>query len=246
MNLEGKSALVVGGSRGLGRGMALALARAGARTTAVARDSDALRELEREGLGIQAGDARQPELAGQLLDAHDPDIVVLAAGAIPLMRPFAQLDWETFSANWQLDTKATFHLLREAVLRPLRPGARVVVISSGAAVGGSPLSGGYASAKQAQRYLCAYARREIAQRELGFSVHCLLPTMNPHTRLGTVAVRGYARSAGLTPEAFAAQREQPLLTPESAGRSLVELLTSSEHDGLHEAMLTGAGLKPVG
>jgi hypothetical protein len=37
-----------------------------------------------------------------------------------------------------------FHWIREALLLPLRPGSTVVAMSSGAAVAGSPLSGGYA------------------------------------------------------------------------------------------------------
>lgn len=63
------------------------------------------------------------------------------------MRPLQQQTWETFSVNWQTDVKIAFHWLREALLKPLRPGGRVVVVSSGAALNpnGSPLSGGYAA-----------------------------------------------------------------------------------------------------
>jgi 3-oxoacyl-[acyl-carrier protein] reductase len=44
----------------------------------------------------------------------------------------------------------------------LRPGSRVVVFSSGAALGGSPLSGGYAGAKATQRFIAAYESRTLA------------------------------------------------------------------------------------
>src|SRR5947209_7677295 len=47
MNLEGKNALVTGGSRGLGRALTAALAECGARVVAVARDLEPLREAVR-------------------------------------------------------------------------------------------------------------------------------------------------------------------------------------------------------
>lgn len=245
MEWSQKNALVIGGSRGIGRGMALALVAAGAETTVVARDSEALNELKDMRMNPVAGDATDPTLAGQLLDRFEPDIVVLTAGATPLMRPLSQYDWESFTMPWNLDVKITFHLLRESLLRPLHPDARVVVLSSGAALGGSPLSGGYASAKQAQRFLCSYARQEIRQRELGFRVHCILPSLNPNTRLGEVGVRGYARAAGMTPEQYVKEKLPPPPTPESAGRALLDLLTEDAHKNLEEALLTARGLKPI-
>lgn len=246
MALNQKKALVIGGSRGIGRGMALALASAGAQTTVVARESQALHDLTSEtSLAVVAGDATDPTLAGQLLDKFDPDIVVLSAGTVPLMRPLSQYDWEAFTTQWNTDVKITFHLLRESLLLPLRPDARVIVLSSGAALGGSPLSGGYASAKQAQRFLCSYARREVGQRELGFRVHCILPTLNPNTRLGEVGVRGYARAEKMTPKDYVREKLPPPPTPQSAGKALIELLTQDAHKDLDEAILTGAGLKPL-
>jgi 3-oxoacyl-[acyl-carrier protein] reductase len=50
------------------------------------------------------------------------------------MRPLQHQTWETFSVNWETDVRITVQWLREALLKPLRPGSRVVVISSGAAL----------------------------------------------------------------------------------------------------------------
>jgi NAD(P)-dependent dehydrogenase (short-subunit alcohol dehydrogenase family) len=68
------STVVVGASRGLGRGIALALARAGRPTVAVARSSRALLELaqEVEGITPEVADARSPEVAQRLLDTYQP------------------------------------------------------------------------------------------------------------------------------------------------------------------------------
>jgi hypothetical protein len=52
-----------------------------------------------------------------------------------------------------------FHWTREALLVPLDPGSVVVAFSSGAALQGSPLSGGYAGAKATIRFVSAYAPR---------------------------------------------------------------------------------------
>jgi NAD(P)-dependent dehydrogenase (short-subunit alcohol dehydrogenase family) len=160
-----RPALVVGASRGLGRGIALALAQPSTRVVAVARTAPALEELA-GGAGTivaEIADAADPAVAGDLLDRYEPSTLVLVAGATPLLRPLQYQTWETFSVNWQTDVRITFHWLRETLLKPLAPGSRVIVISSGAALAGSPLSGGYAGAKATQRFITNYAREE-AQR----------------------------------------------------------------------------------
>ena len=68
-NLAGKTALVVGASRGLGRGIALALDKAGAPVVAIARNPAALAELAAAGTGIrvEATDAASEEAASALI-----------------------------------------------------------------------------------------------------------------------------------------------------------------------------------
>ncbi len=148
--MAGVTALVTGASRGFGRGIAIALAGAGARVVGVARGRGALEELRAE-LGESftavAADAADPVVAGALIDKYRPGVLVLNAGATPLPRPVQHHTWETFSRNWDVDVAHVFHWTREALLAPLAPGSTVVTLSSGAAVFGSPLSGGYAGAK---------------------------------------------------------------------------------------------------
>ena len=74
-----------------------------------------------------------PRWPASLLDRYEPQAVILVAGATPHMRPLQQQTWETFSVNWETDVRIAFHWLREALLKPLPPGSRVVVVSSGAA-----------------------------------------------------------------------------------------------------------------
>src|SRR6476646_5384860 len=169
--LSHSTTMVVGASRGLGRGIATALADAGAPVIAVARSRPALAELADTAANIstEVADAADPTVAGALLDRHEPSILILVAGATPLMRPLQHQTWETFSVNWPTDVRIAFHWLRESLLKPLRKGSRVVVISSGAAQAGSPLSGGYAGAKATQRFITAYAQEEANRADLGIT-----------------------------------------------------------------------------
>lgn len=217
--LASRTAIVVGASRGLGRGIATALAEAGAPVVAVARSAAPLQTLA-GGLAIQAevGDASDPGVAGRLLDCYEPEVVVLVAGAAPLMRPLHHQTWETFSINWQTDVRIAFHWLREALLKPLRPGSRIVVVSSGAALAGSPLSGGYAGAKATQRFITGYAQDEARRAGLAITFTAVLPRITPLTDVGRPALRAYALRNGQTEQEYLRQMG-PLVTPETAGRS---------------------------
>jgi 3-oxoacyl-[acyl-carrier protein] reductase len=153
--LSGKTTIVVGASRGLGRGIATAFAEAGAPVIALSRTAAAFPEPANGTIRPEVADAGDATVAASLLDRYDPNVVVLVAGASPHMRPLQQHTWETFSIHWQTDVRIAFHWLREALLKPLRPGSRVIVVSSGAALNGSPISGGYAGAKATQRFITA-------------------------------------------------------------------------------------------
>lgn len=115
-SLTDKTTIVVGASRGLGRGVATALAQAGASVVAVARTGQATGEVApRAGvIHDEIADAGAPTVAAGLLDRHNPDVIVLVAGATPYMRPLQQQTWDTFSVHWQTDVRIAFHWLRES------------------------------------------------------------------------------------------------------------------------------------
>jgi NAD(P)-dependent dehydrogenase (short-subunit alcohol dehydrogenase family) len=236
--------IVVGASRGLGRGIATALADARGPVIAVARSQTGLAELGEHAQAIrtEVADATEPSAAGSLIDRYDPHALVLVAGASPLIRPLQHQTWETFSANWHTDVRMAFNWVREALLRPLRPGSMVVVMSSGAALQGSPLSGGYAGAKATQRFIAAYAREEASRAGLEITFTSILPRITPVTDLGGPAVKAYAARAGQTKEEYMAQMGPPV-TPEVAGAAVLQLLQADPASVGPAYLLTGAGLK---
>lgn len=245
-DLSGRTTVVVGASRGLGRGIATAFAEAGAPVVAVSRTAAAFPEPANGAGTIQPeiADASDATVAASLLDRYEPATVILVAGASPHMQPLQQQTWETFSVNWQTDVRIAFHWLREALLKPLRPGSRVVVFSSGAALAGSPLSGGYAGAKATQRFITGYAQDEAKRAGLDITFTTVLPRMTPLTDLGRPAVRAYAARAGQTEEEYLEQMG-PLVTPAIAGAALVELVRADAADVTPAYQLTGAGLEKL-
>src|SRR5262249_48644278 len=184
-DLSNTTTIVVGASRGLGLGIATAFAEAGAPTVAVSRTAAEFPEPVDGSGTIQAeiADAGEAGVAAGLLERYEPQVVVLVAGASPHMLPLQEQTWETFSVNWETDVRIAFQWLREALLKPLAPGSRVIVFSSGAAIQGSPLSGGYAGAKATQRFITAYAQDEAERAGLDISFTALLPRITPLTAL---------------------------------------------------------------
>jgi NAD(P)-dependent dehydrogenase (short-subunit alcohol dehydrogenase family) len=240
------TSMVVGASRGLGLGIANALARAGAPVIAVARSAAALEELAAETPSIQpeVADAGDPIVPGTLLDRYSPANLIVVAGASPLMRPLQQQSWESFSVNWNTDVRIAFHWLREALLIPLRAGSRVIVVSSGAALNGSPLSGGYAGAKATQRFLTAYAQDESRRADLDIAFTAVLPQLTPATDLGQRAVRAYATRTGKSYEEYIDQLGEPL-TSNTAGDALLQLIRTEPAELAAAYRLNAGGLTPL-
>lgn len=246
-DLAGTTAVVTGAGRGFGLGITEALVKAGARVVGVSRDGaalDAVRDRLGDGFVPVAGDAAGAVLAGEVLDRYRPSTLVLNAGASPLTRPVDQHTWESFAAPWEVDVKQAFHWVREALLQPLAPGSTVVSMSSGAALAGSPLSGGYAGAKATVRFVSQYAAEESARRGLGIRFVAVLPRLTPATGLGDAAVRAYAARQGVAVPAFL-RGFGPVLGVEDVGRAVLDL--AADHgNGRPAYALDASGLTALG
>jgi NAD(P)-dependent dehydrogenase (short-subunit alcohol dehydrogenase family) len=150
--------------------------------------------------------------------------------------------WETFSRNWHTDTRHVFTWTRAALREPLAPGSVVVSMSSGAALAGSPLSGGYASAKAAIRYINGYAADESTRAGLDIRFVTLLPQLTPATGLGSAGVAGYAARQGVDRDTFV-KGMQSILTPDQVAKAVVDIATDPE--SAPEYQISGAGTRPI-
>lgn len=173
MELAGKRVLITGASRGIGRSLATAFARAGATVALVARDGSAL-----ESLAVQLGGTAHP---ADLLDAEQLRRLVHRvedeAGAIDVLVNNAGLAyegplWESTAdqvdAQIRLNLTAPLELCRQAVPRMLRRGGgHLVNVASLAALASVPGMTTYAATKAGLAHGTAALRDELKGLPIG-------------------------------------------------------------------------------
>lgn len=230
-DLKSQRVIVTGGSSGLGLGVVEALVAHGAKVTVVARNAQRLAEVEsRLAVTAAAGDVTDRALAVSLLREVRPAVLVLNAGAQPPLGPLHMQSWEDFSGPWNSDVKAGFHWIQEALRLPLDRGSRVLIVSSGAAVAGSPMSGGYAGAKRMLWLMASYANGVSAELDLGIRFQALVPQqMTAAGGVGHVASEYYSRRKGISPEQFLAGFGKPL-SAQDYGNYVVRILTEDQYE----------------
>jgi NAD(P)-dependent dehydrogenase (short-subunit alcohol dehydrogenase family) len=246
MSIEGGKFIVTGGSRGLGLGIVEALVEQKARVTVVGRDPASLAEVQRRlGVTVVQGDISDAVLAGKVLSEVQPDGLILNAGATPIMGPLHLQTWESFSATWETDVKGAFHWLQAALRLPLARGSRVLIGSSGAAIAGSPLSGGYAGAKRMLWLLAGYANGVATMQDLGIRFQALLPQqIIAETELGRAAATAYARQRGVTLEAYLTGFGEPM-PPRRYGERVLSILTDPKYADATAFAIKGDGIRPL-
>lgn len=184
IDLAGKTALVTGASRGIGRAIAVAFARAGADLAVSARTADALAETvgEVEALGRKAfvvpadvtdRDAATRMVQDAIASLGHLDAVVNNAGGTSFMAPFTDVRVEAYAKVMRLNFESIVYVMQAAGPHLLERGSGSVVnVSSIAGLGGSPGVTPYAAAKAAVVSLTRSVAMEWAPRNVRVNALC--------------------------------------------------------------------------
>jgi 3-oxoacyl-[acyl-carrier protein] reductase len=186
--LEGKTAIVTGGSRDIGRAVSEALAAAGARVVVNWCNSegpakDTLAAIAAAGgtaLAVRA-DVTIPEDAARLVaetQAHFGeaiDILVNVTGGMVARKPLAEMDMAFFNHVMQLNVTSTF-LMTKAVVPFMPAGSAILNFASQAGRdGGGPGAAAYGTSKGAVMTFTRAMAKELGPR--GIRVNALCPGM---------------------------------------------------------------------
>jgi 3-oxoacyl-[acyl-carrier protein] reductase len=199
--LTDKTAVVTGGSRGIGRAIVERLARDGARVIFGYRSRDdearAVEQAVPSARGFRA-DLAVPGVIQELLERADHlDILVANAAAAFVPTPIADVTDEEYDRIFAVNTKATFQAIRYAA-RHMRDHGRIITISTLNTTSPAPGGSLYVGSKGAVEQVGAVASRELGAR--GITVNTVSPGATDTELLrATNAPEALERAAQMTP-----------------------------------------------
>jgi len=223
MRLTNRVALVTGASRGIGRAVALALAREGAHVVAVARTVGALEELDDEikraggsatlvPLDLKDG-AAMPRLAGAIAERwRKLDILIGNAGVLGTLTPVTNIDPKHWVEALEVNVNANLRLIQflDPLLKASDAG-RAVFITSGAAQNTRAYWGTYSATKAALDALIKTYAAECASTKMRVNLFSPGPVRT-----------------GMRAKAMPGEDPSKLRTPEDIAPQIVELALPSE------------------
>jgi NAD(P)-dependent dehydrogenase (short-subunit alcohol dehydrogenase family) len=180
MSFAGKTVLVTGAAKGIGKAVAAHFARAGARVALVDRDSDALQataaELAAAALPLVADVAHAEQVDRAVAAATDRfgviDVLVNNAG-IHFARAVDAYTEEEWDRVFSVNVKGTFHMIRAALPALRRTRGSIVIVSSMTALVGQDRGVAYVASKGALVSMTKALALELAPD--GIRVNCVCP-----------------------------------------------------------------------
>ena len=230
--LDGRTALVTGGGRGLGAAIAAALAAQGAHVGVLARSAGEVRRVAAEigGTALVADVTDRERLSAVLQRFGEVDVVVANAGVVWPLGRFADVDIAEWENALQINVFGAVRVVRACVPGMLARGyGRIITISSGAASPpGMPSANAYSASKAALDMFTVHLARELGGT--GVTANAVRPgvvdtEMQTFMRAHPVSQVGaefYERFHGL-------HERGELLAPAESAKYVVEVVCSDRN-----------------
>ncbi|MBL7211693.1 MAG: SDR family NAD(P)-dependent oxidoreductase [Desulfobacteraceae bacterium] len=180
-SLEGKVALITGGSRGIGKAISLAFAEAGADLVVSSRDkrppelenvADQVRAIGRKAISIPANVGKRQEVENlvqeTLREFGKIDILVNNAGGNPVLSIMIELEDRAFDKVLEINLKGAFMMSKVVAGEMIKQGGgRIINISSSSGLRArDDGTGAYCISKAAMNMLTQVMARELAQKNV--------------------------------------------------------------------------------
>jgi NAD(P)-dependent dehydrogenase (short-subunit alcohol dehydrogenase family) len=213
---KSRVALVTGASRGIGRGVAVALAAAGHRVALTARSEAELAETARRCGRAEtvALDLTEPgsvdDVFARIESALGPVEILVANAGAASSAPIAKVSDEDWQRMLDLNLTAPFRCIRRAVPAMTEAGwGRIVVLGSIASKRGEPYIAAYTASKHGVLGLVRSAAAELART--GVTVNAVCPAY-VDTPMTDGSVETIVATTGRTPEQARRilERKQPI------------------------------------
>ena len=248
-SLEGKSFLVAGGTRGIGRAISLQFARAGARVVANhVRDDRAAQtlkeEADRNGLALSTcradlTSAKGLAHLGESIDAGLGSLTgMVFCAATGVHKPFEELNARHFDWTFSLNVRAFFELVR-MLLPKFRPPGSIVALSSQGARQVVPCYSLIGASKAALESLARHMAVELAPK--GIRVNILSP--------GAVRTDAWAAMPDGAARLSGAEKRTPrgrLTTSEETARAAQFLCSDAAEGIVGQTLIVDGGMSLIG
>jgi len=250
MKLQGRNAIVTGGSQGLGRAIVESFVKEGANVLFCARGSDSLMEFASQ-LKTMAGtdqrvlshpcDVSSVDDVEQLFRKCDEElgtlhILVNNAGIYGPKGPSEEVDWDEWRRGIEINLYGTFLPCRQAIARFKKSGGgKIVNLSGGGATNPLPNLSSYAASKAAVVRLSETLAEEL--RAFRIDVNAVAPgALN--TRLLDEVLEAGPEKVGADFYARAVKQSQEGGVPLELAADLCVYLASVESDGVTGKLLS--------